>query len=184
MPGILSWANNPNDNIFLTMLNVNVTVVIAVVLVICMYIFLYKTKWGLRVMAVGEHPKAADTLGVNVNRIRFLCVIASGVFAGFGGAGYTLAIVSIFSPDVISGSGFIALAAVIFGKWTPHGLLGACLLFGLSQALAIILGGRDLPIPHQLITMMPYVLTLVVLVLFVGKSVAPKAIGEPYDKSK
>ena len=184
MPGLLGFVNNPDDSMVISMLNVNATVGIAFVLAICMYIFLYKTKWGLRVMAVGEHPAAADTLGVNVNLTRFVCVVASGVFAGFGGASYTLAIVSVFSPDIISGAGFIALAAVIFGKWTPHGLLGACLMFGFSQALSIFLGGQDLPVPHQFITMFPYVLTLIVLILFVGKSIAPKAVGIPYEKGK
>jgi len=164
------------------MLNVDFTIIVAVLLAAAMFIFLYKTKWGLRVIAIGEHPAAADTLGINVNLTRFLCVVASGVFAGFGGAAYTLSIVSTFFPAVISGSGFIALAAVIFGKWTPHGLLGACLIFGFFQALSILLGGQDLPVPLQVITMMPYVLTLVILVMFVGKSVAPKAVGKPYEK--
>lgn len=158
--------------------------VIAVALVIAMFIFLYKTKWGLRIIAIGEHPAAADTLGINVNLTRFLCVIASGVFAGFGGAIFTLSIISIFSPIVISGAGFIALAAVIFGKWTPHGLLGACLIFGFFQALSILLRGYDLPVPLQVITIMPYLLTIIILVLFVGKSVAPKAVGVPYVKGQ
>jgi len=170
------------DNLILTMLNVDVTFFIALVLCAFMYIFLYKTKWGLRVISIGEHPAAADALGINVNKVRFYCVIASGVLAGFGGSAYTLSIVSVFSPPVISGAGFIALAAVIFGKWTPHGLLGACLVFGFFQALSILLGGQNLPVPLQVITMMPYVLTIVILVLFVGKSLAPKSLGTPFEK--
>jgi simple sugar transport system permease protein len=163
-------------------INLDSTVIVALVLVFAMYIFLYKTKWGLRIIAVGEHPAAADTLGINVNATRFFCVLASGVFAGFGGAAFTLSIVSIFAPNTIAGAGFIALAAVIFGKWTPHGLLGACLIFGFFQALTILLRGYDLPVPLQVITILPYVLTLIILVLFVGKSVAPKAVGVPYKK--
>ncbi|MCL2197559.1 MAG: ABC transporter permease [Defluviitaleaceae bacterium] len=166
------------DSVF----NFSFMFIIAFLLVIAMYIFLYKTKWGLRIIAIGEHPAAADTLGVNVNLTRFLCVIASGVLAGFGGAAFTLSIVSIFAPNVIAGAGFIALAAVIFGKWSPHGLLGACLIFGFFQALAIRLRGYDLPVPLQVITIMPYILTIIILVLFVGKSVAPKAVGIPYKK--
>ncbi|MCL1863042.1 MAG: ABC transporter permease [Defluviitaleaceae bacterium] len=166
------------DSVF----NFSFMFVIAIILVIAMYIFLYKTKWGLRIIAIGEHPAAADTLGVNVNATRFFCVLASGVLAGFGGAAFTLSIVSIFAPNVIAGAGFIALAAVIFGKWSPHGLLGACLIFGFFQALAIRLRGYDLPVPLQVITIMPYILTIIILVLFVGKSVAPKAVGIPYKK--
>ena len=143
---------------------------------------LYKTKWGLRVRAVGEHPAAADTLGINVSRTRFICVVLSGVMAGFGGASITLAIISQFTQTAVAGQGFIALAAVIFGKWTPHGAFGACLLFGMAQALVIILGGGVVPIPSEILAIMPYILTLVVLVLFVGRSVAPKADGVPYEK--
>jgi simple sugar transport system permease protein len=163
-------------------LNVDFTIVIALFLTVCMFVFIYKTKWGLRIVAIGEHPAAADTLGINVTLMRFLCVVGSGFFAGLGGGAFTLSIVSVFAPNIIAGSGFIALAAVIFGKWTPHGLFGACIIFGFFQALSILLRGYDLPVPLQVITMLPYVLTLIVLVLFVGKSVAPKAVGIPYEK--
>lgn len=182
MPRILNWVDNPDNNIVINTFNVHSTVIIAFLLVIAMYIFLYKTKWGLRVIAVGEHPEAADTLGINVKLTRYICVLASGVLAGFGGAAYSLAIVSVFTPGVISGSGFIALAAVIFGKWTPHGLLGACLIFGFSQSLVVLIGSSESLIPTQFISMIPYVLTLVILVLFVGKAVSPKALGKPYEK--
>lgn len=163
-------------------LNLDVTVLIALGLAILLWFVFYKTKWGLRVRAVGEHPAAADTLGINVNLIRYICVILSGVLAGFGGAAVTLAIISQFSPTAISGQGFIALAAVIFGKWTPHGVYGACLLFGFAQALTIMLGGGKFAVPSQILAMLPYVLTIVILVIFVGRSSAPKASGEPYQK--
>ncbi|KXB64273.1 MULTISPECIES: ABC transporter permease [Olsenella] len=163
-------------------LNVDVTVALGLVAAVIMWFVLYKTKWGLRVRAVGEHPAAADTLGINVERTRYVCVIVSGMLAGFGGASVTLAIVSQFTQTAISGQGFIALAAVIFGKWRPHGAYGACLLFGLAQALTVILGGGDIAIPSQLMAMLPYILTIIVLVLFVGRSVAPKADGVPYRK--
>ena len=156
---------------------------LAILLTVAMWFFLYKTKWGLRVLACGEHPAAADSLGVNIYVIRYVCCILSGLLAGFGGAAMTLAVVSNFSPTVISGHGFIALAAVIFGKWTPQGALRACLLFGFAQAMVVMLGGMDY-IPSQLLAMLPYVLTMVVLVLFVGRSEAPKANGTPYRKGE
>lgn len=168
---------------FLQKINFDITVVIAFAFAVVFWFVLYRTKWGLRVRAVGEHPAAADTLGINVPLTRYLCVVLSGILSGFGGASVTLAIISHFSPTAISGQGFIALAAVIFGKWTPHGIYGACLLFGLAQALTVIVGGEFI-IPSQIFSMLPYVLTLVVLVLFVGKSNAPKASGEPYVKGR
>jgi len=163
-------------------LNVNVTTAIALLLCAVMWFVLYKTKWGLRVRAVGEHPAAADTLGINVYKTRYACVLLSGVLAGMGGASVTISIIAQFTPTSISGQGFIAMAAVIFGKWTPFGAYGACLLFGATQALTIILGGGSFPIPSSILAMLPYVMTIVVLILFVGKSVAPKADGVPYIK--
>ncbi|MDQ5983324.1 MAG: general nucleoside transport system permease protein [Eubacteriales bacterium SKADARSKE-1] len=161
--------------------SIDITVVIALVLTAFIWFILYKTKWGLRIRAVGEHPAAADTLGVNVYAIRYVSVILSGLLSGFGGAAMTLAVVSQFSPAAISGQGFMALAAVIFGKWTPFGAYGACLLFAFAQALTVNLGGVNF-VPSEILNMLPYVLTIVILVLFVGKSVAPKADGVPYEK--
>ena len=163
-------------------LNVNVTTVIALLFATIMWFVLYKTKWGLRVRAVGEHPAAADTLGIDVYKVRYVCVLISGMLAGLGGASVTIAIISQFTQTSISGQGFIAMAAVIFGKWTPFGAYGACLLFGFTQALAIILGGGDFVIPSQILNMLPYAMTIIVLVLFVGRSAAPKADGVPYIK--
>lgn len=163
-------------------LNVNVTTVLALVLTAIMWFVLYKTKWGLRVRAVGEHPAAADTLGIDVYKVRYCCVILSGMLAGFGGASMTIAIIAQFTQTAISGHGFIAMAAVIFGKWTPFGAYGACLLFGFTQALVIMLGGGDFVVPSQILSMLPYAMTIIVLILFVGRSVAPKADGVPYVK--
>lgn len=163
-------------------LNVNVTTVIALLLTTLVWFVLYRTKWGLRVRAVGEHPAAADTLGIDVYKVRYVCVILSGVCAGFGGASMTIAIISQFTQTAISGHGFIAMAAVIFGKWTPFGAYGACMLFGVTQALTVLLGGGAFPIPSQILAMLPYAMTIIVLILFVGKSVAPKADGVPYIK--
>lgn len=170
------------SNSVLKSLNVDVTVVIALVLTVLLWFVLYKTKWGLHIRSVGEKPAAADTMGINVTKVRYTSVIISGVLAGFGGAAMTLAIIPQFTQTAISGQGFIALAAVIFGKWTPHGAYGACLLFGFSQALTVMLGGGSFAIPSEILAMLPYVLTIIVLILFVGKSVAPKADGVPYEK--
>lgn len=165
-------------------LNQDVTVFMAFGLVAVLWFLLYRTRLGLRIRAVGEHPRAADTLGVNVAGVRYLCVILSGVFAGFGGAAMSLAVASNFFPTLISGQGFIALAAMIFGKWRPHGALAACLVFGGAQALAIFVGGTSLRIPQELLSMLPYLLTLVILMGFVGKAVAPAADGIPYTKTE
>ena len=174
-----AFSNSPAKN-----LNVDITVLLALITATLLWFFLYKTKWGLHIRAVGEHPAAADTLGINVSRTRYLCVIVSGILAGFGGASMTLAIISQFTPTAISGQGFIAMAAVIFGKWTPFGAYGACMLFGFAQALTVVLGGSDsgVAIPTQILAMLPYVLTIIVLILFVGRSVAPKEDGVPYEK--
>ena len=149
------------------------TVYLAFLLVLLVWFILYKTKLGLRIRSVGEHPEAAATLGIDVYKIRYMSVIASGVFAGLGGAAMSVAIVSQFQVTLISGQGFIALAAMIFGKWKPQGALKACLLFGFAQAIVVFMPRTGLEVPSQLLSMLPYVLTLVLLVLFVGKSVAP-----------
>ena len=163
-------------------LNIDVTVVIALLVVFITWFVLYQTKWGLRIRAMGEHPAAVDTLGVSVYKSRYICVIISGILAGLGGGVVTLAIISQFTPTAISGQGFIALAAVIFGKWRPFGTYFACLLFGFSQALVIIVGGENVQIPSTILAMIPYVLTVIMLIVFVGRSSAPKASGVPYEK--
>lgn len=162
--------------------SMDITVILALVAAVIMWFVLYKTKWGLRVRSVGEHPAAADTLGISVEKTRYTCVIISGILGGFGGAAMTLAIIPQFTPTAISGQGFIALAAVIFGKWTPHGAYGSCLLFGFAQALTVVLGGGKFAIPSEILAMLPYVLTIIILILFVGRSVAPKEDGVPYEK--
>ena len=162
--------------------SIDITVVIAFALTLAIWFILYKTKWGLRILSVGEHPAAADTLGIKVLRVRYIAVIVSGMLAGVGGAAMTLAVVAQFTPSVISGQGFIALAAVIFGKWTPQGAWAACIMFAFAQALTVVLGGGKIAIPSEILNMLPYVLTIVILVLFVGKSMAPKASGKPYEK--
>lgn len=182
IPKLFNSANVSNNQIIQN-LNVDTTVIVALFLAFVIWFVLYKTKIGLRIIAVGEHPAAVDTLGVNVYSIRYLTVIASGILAGFGGAAKSIAISNGFSPVVISGLGFMALAAVIFGKWTPQGAVGACLLFGFAQSLAIVIDSLHIRISSQIMGMVPYILTIVVLVFFVGKSVAPTSNGVPYEKS-
>lgn len=169
-----------------TILNSYATVFIAFILVAVVYYVLYKTKFGLRVRAVGEHPGAADTLGINVTKTRYSAVIISGILAGFGGAAMSLAVVSSFRPTLISGQGYIAIAAVIFGKWRPQWAMVACLLFGFSTALSVYFGNPSLPfsINENLLSMIPYVVTLIVLVLFVKSSKAPAALGNSYKKGE
>lgn len=165
-------------------LNIDIMVLVALAFAVVMWFVLYRTKWGMRILAVGENPAAADTLGINVYRTRYICVILSGILAGIGGSAVTLGIVAQFSQTAIAGQGFIALAAVIFGKWKPQGVYKACLIFGFAQALTVVLGGGAISIPTEILAMLPYVLTAVSLIMFVGKSVAPKADGVAYVKGK
>ncbi|WP_136809054.1 ABC transporter permease [Desulfosediminicola flagellatus] len=158
------------------------TVYLAFFMVFVVWFVLYKTRLGMRVRAVGENPEAANTLGISVTRIRYGAVIMSGFFAGLGGAAMSIAVVSRFSNTLISGQGFIALAAMIFGKWKPQGALAACLLFGAAKGFEIYLGSKGVPIAGDILAMLPYVLTLVILVSVVGKTTAPAAIGKIFEK--
>ncbi len=184
MPRPLSGLFHQDSFFYYIFGNRYATVYVAFLLVLIVWFVLYKTKLGLRIRAVGEHPTAADTLGVNVYKIRYLTVITSGIFSGFGGAAMSLAIVSNFRPTLVSGHGFIALAAMIFGKWKPQGALLACLLFGSAQGLTVFLGQFEFNISSQILSMLPYVLTMVILVAFVGRSAAPAADGIPYEKEQ
>ena len=159
------------------------TTFLAFIAVVVVWFVFYKTRFGLRMRACGEHPHACETLGINVIRMRMLCVTISGFLSGLGGACVTMAITNQFRPASIVGQGFIAIAAVIFGKFKPQGALLGCMLFGMCTGLKVILGTSS-PISAQLISMIPYVVTIIVLVLFVGKSHVPAANGKPYVKSK
>jgi simple sugar transport system permease protein len=143
---------------------------------------LFKTRWGLRVRAVGEHPKAADTVGIKVNSLRFWNVVLAGVVAGIGGAFFTLVTSSSFNKEMTAGQGFIALAALIFGRWNPIGAFFAALLFGFSLNLSFVLTILGTPVPSQFMQMLPYAVTIFAVAGLVGKSKAPAADGEPYVK--
>lgn len=173
-----------NASGLLANLNISVISLLALVAALFFWFLLYKTKWGLRIRAIGENPAAADTLGINVYKTRYLCVVISGMLSGIAGASITLDIVAQFSPTAVAGQGFIALAAVIFGKWKPMETYLACLIFGFSQALTVVLGGGVVSVPSELLAMLPYILTIIILILFVGKSVAPKADGVAYEKGR
>ena len=167
------------DNVFA---NYAATYLVFVAALIVWFVF-YKTRFGLRLRACGEHPQACETLGIDVLKMRFTCVCISGFLAGLGGACVTMAISTQFRPISIVGQGFIAIAAVIFGKFRPQGALLGCLLFGFCSGLKVVLGGSS-GVNMQLISMIPYVVTVIVLVLFVGRSRVPAANGKPYIKAK
>ncbi|ABZ75356.1 inner-membrane translocator [Shewanella halifaxensis HAW-EB4] len=152
------------------------------------YWVIYKTRFGLRLRAAGENPHAVDTAGISVAWIRYRALIISGILAGIAGAYLSTAHSAGFVPNMSAGKGFIALAALIFGKWKPVPVLFGCLLFGFLDAIAIRLQGVELPlvgeIPVQAIEVLPYILTVLLLAGFIGRAVGPKAIGQPYVKSR
>ncbi|CAN5665861.1 ABC transporter permease [soil metagenome] len=162
--------------------------ILAIVAVAVSWYVLYKTRYGLRLRAVGENPEAADAAGINVTRLRYSAVIISGVLAAIGGAFLSTGQSSLFTRGMSAGRGFIALAALILAKWKPVPVFFACLFFGFTEALTIQIqgaswariGGEQIPI--QFIEMIPYVLTIIVLAGFIGLSRAPRALGKPYRK--
>lgn len=160
---------------------------VAVALVFVSHVVLYRTPFGLRLRAVGEHPTAADTMGIPVGRTRYLGVMISGGLAGLGGV-YLAMDAAGFVQNMTAGRGYIALAALIFGKWTPFGACGACLLFGLAMKLQFVLKGAPSQalkmIPSQFWESLPYLATIVVLAGFVGRAAPPAALGRPYEKTE
>lgn len=160
-------------------------VLVGVACVAGTWFVVFRTPFGLRLRSVGEHPRAADTVGINVFRMRYIAVLISGGLAGIGGAFISFN-VSSYTENMVAGNGFIALAALIFGKWRPVPVMLACLLFGFSQGLASRLSGvawlPDALQSPELLNSLPYLITLVALAGFVGRSVAPAAVGKPYSK--
>jgi len=157
----------------------NIIFYVAVLILLGIQFLLFRTNIGLRIRAVGEHPQAADTAGVNVRLIRYLCVIGSGLLSGLAGAFLALGIAGIFNSNMTAGFGFIALAAMIFGKYTPWGTAGACIIFGLGQALSVRM--QDSGISASLLSTLPYILTIIALVGLVGRTTPPAADGIPYE---
>jgi len=152
---------------------------LAVLFVIAMHLFLYRTKPGVHLRAVGEEPRAAATAGIDVAKVRYLATVTGGALAALGGAYLSIGEVNIYSDGMVAGRGFIALAAVIFGRWTPLGTAGACLFFGLFSSLQIALQGAN--VPAQWLEMLPYALTIVAISGFIGRSRPPASDGIPYE---
>jgi len=152
------------------------------ILVPLMYVVLFHTSWGLRTRAVGEHPRAADTLGVNVFKMRYVNVIVAGMIAGLAGAWFSLETVGSFEDMMTGGKGYIALAAMIFGNWNPIGAFAGALLFGFADALQIKLQILNVPLPYQFLGMAPYIVTMIVLAGIIGRTRPPAAVGKPYEK--
>lgn len=162
--------------------NTNVFVYLMFILLVVIQVALFSTRWGLRTRSVGEHPRAADTLGINVIRTRYIAVLLSGLVAGLAGGFFTLGSVGRFNEGMTAGKGFIGLAAMIFGNWRPLGAIGAGFLFGFADAIGsklLLLGSA---IPPQIMATAPYVITMIVLAGFIGKGDVPAADGEPYEK--
>jgi simple sugar transport system permease protein len=157
-------------------------VYVTFILVVALHIGFFRTRWGLRARSVGEHPMAADTLGIDVLKVRYRNVIGAGLIAGFGGAFLALAQISRFEENMTGGIGFIGLAAMIFGRWLPFGALAAGLVFGFSGALAQKVGILGTGIPSEFMLMLPYVATVIVVAGLVGRARAPAADGQPYIK--
>ncbi len=160
----------------------NIFVYGAVILVAIATYYLFHTRWGLRARAVGEHPKAADTLGINVYRLRYINVTLAGMVAGFGGAWFSLGSVGRFDENMTGGRGFIGLAAMIFGRWHPVGALLAALVFGFADSLQQKLAILNTPIPSEFLAMAPYIATIVLVAGIIGRARAPAADGKPYIK--
>jgi general nucleoside transport system permease protein len=177
IPGVRSIATGVG-NVFDSQ---NLMTWIALFLVVAAWLFLFRTTWGLRLRAVGEHPRAADTVGISVFRWRYLAVMSSGALAGLGGAYLSFGFLDAFTNQMTNGRGFIALAALVFGKWKPFGLLGATLLFGFASALGDQLQ-TNANISSDLVNILPYAFTLIALVGLVGRSTPPAADGVPYAR--
>lgn len=162
----------------------NLFVYLAFILAIVSWVVLFKTPWGLRLRSVGEHPLAADTMGISVQKMRYWGVLLSGVLGGLAGASLSIGLLSRFVHGMSNGKGFIALAAVIFGKWNPLGAMAATLLFGVADSLGSLFQALGIEgIPTQFFSMIPYVLTMLALAGFVGRSTPPAADGQPYEKA-
>lgn len=160
-----------------------IIVYLMLILTVVVHVLLFYTSWGLRTRAVGEHPRAADTLGINVYLVRYVSVILGGMIAGVGGAYFTIGSVGRFDEIMTAGKGFIGLAAMIFGKWNPFGAFASSLIFGFADSLQIKLQILRVPIPSEFLLMAPYIVTMIVLAGVVGRAIPPAADGEPYEKA-
>ena len=157
---------------------------LAFLMVPIVWFILYRTTWGLKIRAVGEHPHAADVLGISVVKVRYLTLIFTGALAGMSGAYLSIGLINYFATNMTGGRGFIAYTAIVFGRWEPLGVLLASLLFGTADALQLRIQALGLNIPSQLLVSLPYVVTLVALVIFVGRGGAPAAYALPWRREE
>ncbi|WP_227761883.1 ABC transporter permease [Zhaonella formicivorans] len=164
--------------------NHNALVYLTLILVVVTSVILEKTTFGLKVRAVGEHPRAADSKGINVQLIRYICVAIGGIYAGLGGAFLSIGFMNTFLDQMVAGRGFIAVAVVIFARWNPYRALGAALLFGGANALQLRLQAMGVAIPHQFLLALPYVLTVLVLISVSKKAEFPAAYTIPYSRAE
>ena len=165
---------------------INIFLIIGIILLICSYVFLFKTKWGLRLRACGEHPQAADSVGINVYQWRYIGVMISGALGGIGGFAYIVPSVSTWNFEVgVAGAGFLALAVMIFGQWKPFNIAGAAVFFAVFRSLANIADSTvlsTLGLSKNIYSMMPFIASMIILAFTSKNSRAPKAEGIPYDK--
>ncbi len=159
-------------------------VYIAFALVPVTWFVLYRSELGLKIRACGEHPMAAETVGIHVARIRYLCVVITGFLTGIGGTFLSLGLLNFFRDNMTAGRGWIAIAVVIFGRWKPTGIMGAALVFGLASAFQMRLQAIGIDVPYQFLLMIPYVLTMLILIVTYGRSAGPAALGKPFIKEQ
>jgi len=162
--------------------NHNPVVYLAYLAVPASWYLLYRTPWGLRVRAVGTHPRAADTMGINVNRVRYQALMLGGAMGGMGGAYLSLCQAKMFADDLVAGRGFIAVALVYFGRWSPWGIAGGALLFSLAQSLQLSIQVGGIKFPYEFAVMLPYALVILVLALTRARTLGPTALGKAFDR--
>jgi ABC-type uncharacterized transport system permease subunit len=167
-----------------TFFNQNLIVYLALILVPLFAFFFARTSWGLNIDAVGEQPRAADAAGLGVGRIRTLACTFGGLMAGLGGAYMPLALYGIYTDDLSTGLGWMAIAVVVFGKWRPWGVLGGALIFGAANALQFRLQAMNFPLPYQFLLMLPFLITLIIVIFFVRGEAGPSALSRPYSRSE
>lgn len=167
-----------------SLFNQNILVYILYISIVLLSIVFYKTEWGINLTAVGENPRAADSVGINVSRTRYIACLVNGIFGGLGGCYITLGQLGYFQEDIVSGKGYIALVVVILGRHNPVFILLSAMIIGFAESLQFSLQAMGVPLPSQAFSMLPYVVAVVVLLFSIGKSSAPASIGIPYERDK
>lgn len=164
--------------------NQNIMAYIMYIVMILLYVLFYKTEWGINLTTVGENPRAADSAGINVFKTRYLACIANGVLGGLGGCCITLGQLGYFQEDIVSGKGYIALVAVILGRYHPFAVFCCAMVIGFAESFQFFLQAKGVPLPSQAFSMMPYIVAVIVLLFSIGRSFAPKSLGKPYERDE